>query len=146
MPRKPHSELLEPSTISANNYLRLDEDQILFPSQSDPLQHHPEQAIKSDMSGRRTPPLQSRKLLPKRSVLQEQVTARTKTSTEENDRSLSWRSMNPVLNGKVQTEIESPVHKFDLTEDRILAGDKINRPFHEKTTRGNFGSGLPPHH
>lgn len=42
MPREPRPVQLEPSTVAANDGLRLDENQCLLPTRPESAQHHPE--------------------------------------------------------------------------------------------------------
>jgi hypothetical protein len=83
MPRNPRPIQLEPRSMPTNDSLWLDKDQRLLPSRPEPAQCHPEQSVRSCKSRLRMLPLQNAKLLPQRKVLQDQIAAREKKSSNE---------------------------------------------------------------
>ena len=71
--------------MPANNGLRLNEDQCLFPSRPEPLQYHPEPFIRNGKVRMRGLSLQNRKLLAKSQIFEEQVAAGTGRSGKQNE-------------------------------------------------------------
>jgi len=71
--------------MPANNSLRLDEDQRLFPSWPEPLQCYPKQLVGSRTSRLRVPLFQNGELLPPSKIFEEQIAARTTGSKSLNE-------------------------------------------------------------
>src|SRR5580658_7502518 len=101
MPREPGPIRFKSGTMPANDCLWLDENQRLLPSRPEPPQHHLEQSVRSGQSRLRTSLPQDRKLLPKRQVFQEQVSARTEElgcqygQKFKHKASFTWRPAKP---------------------------------------------------
>jgi hypothetical protein len=80
VPREPRPIQFETGSVSSRNRLRLDKNQRLLPATPNLPQHHPKQSVRTGQSRLRMPSPQDRKLLPKRHVFQEQVSAGAKES------------------------------------------------------------------
>jgi hypothetical protein len=74
--------------MPANDRLRLHEDQCPAPAFPEPLQHDPEQFVGSSKSRQRKLLFENTELLPKSQVFQEQVPARAKEPSKENNHEL----------------------------------------------------------
>src|SRR5271156_6203876 len=83
IPREPTPVHLESGTVPSHHGFRLDENQHPFLSAPAPLQYH-QTTCQRSKSGLRMPPLQNGELLPKRKVLQEEVTASRKGLGSQN--------------------------------------------------------------
>jgi hypothetical protein len=86
MPREQRPIQLEACAMPANYCLRLDENQCPLPSGPELLKHHPEQFVGNGKSRLRTPTFQNSDLLPKSQVFHEQVAARAKDLSRQNEK------------------------------------------------------------
>jgi hypothetical protein len=83
-PGEPRPIHLETYPMPAHNSFRSDENQRLLPSRPEPPQYHPEQFVRRSKPRLRLLPFQSRELLSKGQVLQQQTAARAKESGKQN--------------------------------------------------------------
>ena len=85
MPREPSPIQLESLPMPADNRLRLDDEERLFPSGPESPQQEPKQPIRRGETRLRMPGSQNGKLLPQGKIFQKKVTARTKRSGEQDE-------------------------------------------------------------
>jgi hypothetical protein len=71
--------------VPANNSLRLDKNQCLFPSGPESPQYHPEQFVRSGKPWLRVSIFQNGKLLPKSQIFQEQIATSTDRANKQNE-------------------------------------------------------------
>jgi hypothetical protein len=109
MPRDPLPVKLETGAMPTNNCLRLYKNQRLPPTRPEPSQHHPEQLVSSPKPGLWMSPFHRSELLPEGEIFEEQITARTKGSLNQDEQEPQQAEHGASLTRKIR---RNPIHLY----------------------------------